>query len=72
MEVTRTVEGGLLLSQSLEEFKDYLPAKDSKFNSTETPSDYKIRLHKNGLLGRRRSKKKRGLKSVLLVFPIMR
>ena len=38
MEVTRTVEGGLFLSQSLyvkdvlEKFKEYLPAKGSKFN----------------------------------------
>ena len=38
MEVTRTVDGGLFISQSLyikdvlEKFKEYLPAKGSKFN----------------------------------------
>ena len=54
MEVTRTVEGGLFLSQSLyvkdvlEKFKEYLPAKGSKFNCAETPMDNMIRLYKNG------------------------
>ena len=54
MEVTRTVEGGLFLSQSLyvkdvlEKFKQYLPEKGSKFNGAETPMDSKIRLHKKG------------------------
>ena len=54
MEVTRTVEGSLFLSQSLyvndvlEKFKQYLPAKGSKCNGAETPMDNEIRLHKNG------------------------
>ena len=54
MEVTRTVEGDLFLSQSfyvkdvLEKFKQCLPAKGFKFNGAETPLDNKIRLHKNG------------------------
>ena len=48
MEITRTVEGGLFLSQSLyvkdalEKFKQYLPTKGSKLNGAE------IRLHKKG------------------------
>ena len=48
------LERGLFLSQSLnvkdvlEKFKQYLPAKGSKFNGTKTPMDKKIRLHKNG------------------------
>ena len=52
MKVTRTVEGGLFLSQSLyvmdvlEKFKQYLPAKGSKFNGAETLMNNKIRLHK--------------------------
>ena len=55
MKVTRTMKGGLFLSQSLyvkdvlEQFKKYLPAKGSKFNGAETPMDNKIRLHKNGV-----------------------
>ena len=55
MEVTRIVEGGLFLSQSLyvkvvlEMFKEYLPAKGSNFNGAETPMD-KIRLHKEGAI----------------------
>ena len=50
VEVTRSVEGGLFLSQSLyvkdvlEKFKQYLPAKGSKFNGAETPMDNKILL----------------------------
>ena len=49
MEATRTVDGGLFLSQSLyvndvlENFKEYLPAKGSKFNGAETSMDSKIR-----------------------------
>ena len=54
MEVTRTVEGGLFLSQSLdvkgvlEKFKEHLPVKGSKFNGAETHMDNKIRLRKKG------------------------
>ena len=54
MEVTRTLERGLLLSQSLyvedllEKFEQYLPAKGSEFIDAETPVDNKIHLHKNG------------------------
>ena len=53
-EVTRTVEGGLFLSKSqyvknvLEKFKEYQPAKGSKFNDAETPMDNKIHLHRKG------------------------
>ena len=45
---------GLFLSQSLyvkdilEKFKEYLPAKGSKFNGAYTPMNNKIRLHKKG------------------------
>ena len=52
MEVTRTVDGSLFLSLSLyikdvlEKFKEYLPAKGSKFNGAKTPIDNKICLHK--------------------------
>ena len=52
-DVTRTVEWGLFLSQSLyvkdvlEKFKQYLPAKGSKCNGAETPMDNKIRFYKN-------------------------
>ena len=52
MEITHTVEGGLFLSQSLymkdmlEKFKQYLPETGSKFNGAKTPTDNKIRLHK--------------------------
>ena len=31
-----------------EKFKEYLPAKGSKFNGAETSMDIKIYLHKNG------------------------
>ena len=54
MEIIRTVEGGLFLSQSLYvkdvlmKFKQYLPAKGSKFDGAETPMNNKIRLHMNG------------------------
>ena len=54
LEVTRTVEGGLFLSQSLyvkdvlEKLKQYLQAKGSKFDGAETPMDNKTRLHKKG------------------------
>ena len=53
MEVTRTVEGDLFLSQSLyvkdvlEQFKEYLPAKESKFNDAKIPMDNKIWSHKS-------------------------
>ena len=52
MEVTRTKEEGLFLSQSLfvkdvlEKFKEYLPAKGPKCNGAETPMDNVVRLHK--------------------------
>ena len=49
MEVTRTVVGGLFLSQShvLEKFKEYLPSKWVQvFNGAENPMDNKIRQHK--------------------------
>ena len=54
MEVVRTREGGLFLSQSLYIqdvlvcFKTHLPGPSTRLNGAETPMDHRIRLHKNG------------------------
>ena len=54
MEVVRTREGGLSLSQSLYiqnvlgRFMSHMPGPSTKLNGAETPMDHRIRLHKNG------------------------
>ena len=54
MEVVRTKEGGLFLSQSLYiqdvlgQFKSHLSGPSTRLNGAETPMDLRIRLHKNG------------------------
>ena len=56
MKVTRTVEGDLLLSQSLhvkdelDKFKENLPAKGSKFNGAENPMDKRLDYASQGPL----------------------
>ena len=54
MEVVRTKDGGLFLSQSLHiqnvlgRFKTHLTGPSTRLNGAETPMDHRIRLHKNG------------------------
>ena len=54
MEVMRTKEGGMFLSQSLYiqdvlgRFKADMPGPSTRLNGAETPMDHRIHLHKNG------------------------
>ena len=53
MEITRTVGGGLFLSQSLyikdmlKRFAEFVGSKSTKLNDSVTPMDHKMMLHKD-------------------------
>ena len=68
MEVVRTKEEGLFLSQSLYikvvlgRFKTHLPVPGTKLKGAETPMDHRVRLPKNGATHMRFKPKEKDIK----------